>query len=143
MMKSPSEAELQFYYFGLHKALKRYRFSTILGWLIVLVGIASVPLGWEFGRPHGAVDIALSAFTVVAGLVIVQQSIASLSSYLTIPFQPPTVEDPSQETPSPVKEIVDLMKDVEEGGWQEAYGAIRKLEEMETSHGLPALDVRS
>jgi hypothetical protein len=141
--RSPSERELHFYYFGLYKALKRYRFSTVLGWLIVLVGCSAVPLGWQLGGPRGAIDIVLSVCTVVAGLVVVQQAVASLSSYLTVPFASTTDGEQLQEPPLVIKEIIDLMNDVEAGGWQEAYAAIRKLKEIETSRGLPALDEQS
>ena len=99
-----------------------------------------MPLGWQFGGIRGAIDIVLSVSTIVAGLVVVRQAIASLSSYLTIPFASTMIEEQSQEPPPAIKEIIDLMNDVEAGGWQEAYAAIRKLKEMETSHSLPALD---
>lgn len=137
--RSPSQSELQYYYHGLFKVLTRYRLATIIGWLVVLVGLVGVPLGWEFGRPHGLVDIGLSAFTIFAGLTVVQQAVVSLSAYVTIPVQGLTASDSSSELPASVKEIIEMMKEVEEGGWQEAYASIRKLQEMQATYGLPPL----
>jgi hypothetical protein len=39
-----------------------------------------------------------------------------------------------------IREIVKLMKDVYDGGWQEANAALRRLKAMETAYGLPALN---
>lgn len=137
--RSLTESELQYYYRGLFKALTRYRLATIIGWLVVLVGLVGVPLGWEFGRPHGLVDIVLSAFTILAGLTVVQQAVVSLSAYVTVPMQGMTAGDSPTELPAAVKEIIEMMKEVEEGGWQEAYALIGKLQEMQATHGLPPL----
>jgi hypothetical protein len=35
---------------------------------------------------------------------------------------------------------VQLLKEIEEGGWQEAYAAIQKLRDIGTAHGLPPLE---
>jgi hypothetical protein len=37
-------------------------------------------------------------------------------------------------------EIIEIMKDVDEGGWQEAYAAIDRMEALRTKYGLPALN---
>ena len=133
----PTEAELRFYYFGLHAVLRRYRFMTILGWVIVALGVASVPLSWRLGTPHGLVDTLLSISTVIAGLAVVQQSVAALASYLHVPFS----ERPDGTTARrpAIVYIEELMRDVDEGGWQDAFAAIEKLERMQDSHGLPPL----
>jgi len=134
---SPTEAELQFFYFGLYKILKRYRFTTILGWLIVFIGAASTPLGWEFGRPHGLIDVALSMGTIAAGLMLVQQSVSFLDAYINVPF--PTSSNGGWGQSAAINEINQLIKDIDEGGWQEAYAAIGILKRMEAKYGLPAL----
>ena len=133
----PTGAELRFYYFGLYGVLRRYKAMTILGWVIVSLGFASVPLSWRLGTPHGLVDTMLSAGTVVAGLAVVQQSIAALSSYLHVPFS----ERPERTAvPHPaVQQLEELMRDIDDGGWQEAYAAIEKLEQMQDAYGLPPL----
>jgi hypothetical protein len=134
---SPTEVELQFFYFGLYRILRRYRFTTILGWLVVLIGAVSTPLGWEFGRPHGLIDLALSTGTIAAGLMLVQQSVSFLDAYVNVPF--PTSSDGGWGQSAAIHEITQLMKDIDEGGWQEAYAAIGILKRMEAKHGLPAL----
>ena len=134
--KPPSEAELQFYYFGLYQVLQRYRVGTTAGWLIVSLGVVSLPLGWKFGTPHGLVDIALSVGVILAGLFVVQQNVAALSSYLNVPFGS---RDNSGERHMVIDEVEALMKEIESGGWQEAYAAIGKLKKMEASYGLPRL----
>jgi len=134
-----SESELEYYYHGLFKVLTRYRLATIIGWLVVLVGLIGIPLGWEFGRPHGLVDIALSAFTILAGLTVVQQAVVSLSAYVTVPMQSLTAGDSPAERPAALKDIIEMMKEVEDGGWQEAYAAIGKLQEMQATYGFPPL----
>ena len=135
----PTEAELGFYYFGFYAFLRRYRVMTILGWTIVFLGLASIPLSWRLGTPHGLVDTLLSLGTMVAGLAVVQQSVASLAAYLHVPFS----ERPGPGTTTPphpaVQHIEEMMRDIDEGGWQEAYAAVRKLEQMHDSFGLPPL----
>lgn len=133
----PTDAELRFYYFGLHAVLRRYRAMTILGWVIVALGLASVPLSWQSGTSHGLIDTLLSAGTVIAGLAIVQQSVTALSSYLQVPFSERQGEAP--ELHPAIRYLEELMRDVDEGGWQDAYAAIEKLERMQESYGLPPL----
>jgi hypothetical protein len=137
---SPSEAELQFYYFGLYRVLRRYRFMTLLGWLIVLIGVLSVPIGWNIGRSHGLIDLALSGFTVIAGLALVQQSISSLEAYITVPFPVSEGGNGGGEQSAVLMDIARLMKEIDEGGWQDAYAAIGTLKKMEKAYDMPALD---
>jgi hypothetical protein len=131
----PSGTELRYYYFGFYKALKRYRVMTIVGWLVVAIGCASFPMGWSVGRSSGLIEIALSCATVVAGLGLVSQSVSSLEAYLRIvlPF------DRNGEQHPMVYEVAEIMKDVDEGGWQEAYAAIERVERLQEQHGLPPL----
>jgi len=136
---SISEAELQFYYFGLYKVLRRYRFMTILGWFVVAFGVVSVPLGWNVGRSHELIDLALSCFTIVAGLAVVQQSISSLDAYISVPFPSSGMGNGGVGQSPILIEILQLMKDIDDGGWQEAYAAIGALKKMEKMYGLPAL----
>lgn len=133
----PTEAELRYYYFGLYAVLRRYRTMTIVGWIVVALGLVSVPLSWRLGTPHGFMDTLLSAGTVIAGLAVVQQSVASLSSYLHVPFG--DRPDATADRPPAIRYIEELMRDVDEGGWQDAFAAIEKLEKMQDSYGLPQL----
>lgn len=136
----PSQEELEFYYHGLYRALRRFRIMTILGWTVVALGIASIPMGWRSGQIHGLLDLALSGSTVLAGLALVQQSVAFLAAYLRVPFPAATDGDGSDQPSGVVHEIRELMKDLDEGGWQEAYSAIGKLKEMQSRYSLPPLE---
>lgn len=133
-------SDLEYYYTGLYRVLKRFRFMTLLGWIVVLAGVAGIPLGWEFGRWHGLIDLLLCCSTIVAGLALVQQSVVSLDAYVTVPFRPSPGDDEGGSTHRAVDEIVLLLKEIEEGGWQDAYAAVRKLRDIGSAHGLPPLE---
>ena len=136
----PTESELEFYYFGFHRILKRFRSVTILGWVVVLIGAVSLPVGWKFGQPHGLMDVALSIATIFAGLVVVQQSVAALESYVNVPFHK---QESSGEDIHPVlMEIRTLMKEIEEGGWWEANRGIRTIEEIGTKYGFQSIEIK-
>jgi hypothetical protein len=131
-----TDAELQYFYFGFYKALKRYRLTSIAGWSVVLLGCLSVPFGWNLGRATGVTEVFLTLLTVFAGLTVVWQNIAALEQYVRIPFP----DSSETQALSVVQDIRDLMKEVDEGGWQDAYDAIGKLKEMQAKHNLPPLD---
>jgi hypothetical protein len=127
-----TDAELQYFYSGFYRALKRYRSTSLLGWTIVLLGCLVVLLRWNLERTFGPLDTALAALTVFAGLAVVWQNISALEQYLRVPF-PVATEDPV------LAEIKSLMHEVDEGGWQEAYAAIGQLTAMQRKYGLPEL----
>ena len=135
-----TEPDLKYYYTGLYRVLRRFRFMTLLGWMVVLVGVAGIPLGWEFGRWHGLIDLLLCAGTIIAGLALVQQSVVSLDVYTKVPFRPSPIGDEGGSDSRAIGEIVQLLKEIEEGGWQEAYAAIRKLRDIGAAYGLPPLE---
>ncbi len=130
----PSDRDLQYYYFGFYTVLKRYRLMVLIGWSAVATAFGGIIVGWELGRVHGLVDIVISACAVAAGLALVHQSVVGLSQYLAIPFSA------GEENPdAALDEIRTIMKDVNEGGWQEAFAAMHMLEHMHERHGLPPL----
>lgn len=133
-----TDAELQYFYVGFYNALKRYRSTSLLGWAIVFLGCLSVPLGWEVGRRLALVEMLLTVLTILAGLVVVWQNISALEQYLRVPF--PTATDSTVEPSLAISEIKSVMKEVDEGGWQEAYAAIRRLNEIQTKYGLPKFE---
>ena len=134
-VNTPSNIELRFYYFGFVKALKRYKTTTILGWLIAAIGCASFPLGWSMGRPGGIVEIALSCAVIVSGLGLVWQGIVTLEGYIRIAL--PGGNDGMQHPM--VHQVLEIMKEVDDGGWQEAYAAIGKVEALTEAYALPPL----
>ncbi len=133
-----NEAELQYYYHGFYRTLKRYRSTSLLGWMIVLLGCLSVPFGWNLGRRAAFLDVALTTLTVFSGLAVVWQNISALDAYLHIPFPAPA-DGESVVHSEIISEIRSLMKDVENGGWREAYETIGKLKEIQTKYELPEL----
>ncbi len=131
-----TDAELQYFYFGFYKVLKRYRLTSITGWVIVLLGCLSIPLGWQFGMTTGLIEVLLAVMTMFAGLAVVWQNIAAIEEYLRIPFPLSSAE----ATHASLSEIKEIMKDVLDGGWQEAYEAIGRLRALKVKHGLPPLE---
>lgn len=133
-----SNSEIQFYYAGLYKVLKRYRFATILGWCIVVTGFAGFLVGWNVSGNVGLTTLLLPAVTIAGGLTLVYQSVAFLESYTRISV--PSAEEGDTEVSALRREFQQLLKDIDNGGWQDAYAAIGRLKELETRHGLPPLD---
>ncbi|MBI5471235.1 MAG: hypothetical protein HY961_02705 [Ignavibacteriae bacterium] len=132
-----NDAELQYFYFGLYRVLKRYRATSMLGWAIVFVACASIPFGWKLGRATGFIEVMLTVLTLLAGLAVVWQNISALEEYLRMPFQlTSSLDDAGQAF---IHDVRDLMKDIDEGGWREAYAALKKLEQLQEKYGLPKL----
>jgi len=134
-----SEAELEYYYYGLHRMLRRYRTMTLLGWAFVTAGFLSVVIGWRYSTLQGLTDVLLSCLTIAAGVALVFQSVASLEAYVQVPvqlLQGKTSDDQASEV---VREIMNIISDIDRGGWQEAYVAIQKLRDLGAAHGLPSL----
>jgi hypothetical protein len=133
-----TDPEMQFFYFGFYRVLKRYRMMTVVGWLVVAAGFGMSLYSWRIGLPNGIIELGLSACTIVAGLGFVQNSVTSLDAYLKVPFPRRTNE---QGAVMPIFVIVsDLMTEIDTGGWQEAYAAIPKMEKVGERFGLPKLD---
>jgi hypothetical protein len=130
-----SESEVRYYFTGFYKALKRYRFMTMIGWVVVVIGCVSFPVGWSASRPGGLIEIVLSCATAFAGLGLVWQSISSLEVYIRIALP---AQHNGEQHPVVIR-ILEIMHDVDEGGWQEAHAAIRQLEELQTTFLLPPL----
>jgi hypothetical protein len=136
------EHELQYYYFGFYRALKRYRSASLLGWSIVFLAMISVPFGWNLGRTAVFIEVVLTLLTILAGLALVWHTISALEEYVRIPFAQSETRPDAALSPL-LKEIQSLMKEVDDGGWQEAYAAIGTLKAMEEKYALPKLESRS
>lgn len=133
-----SNIEIQFYYTGLYKVLKRYRFATVLGWCMVAAGFAGFLVGWNVSGNAGLSTFLLPAITIAGGLTLVHQSVTFLESYTRISV--PATEGEEREASAIRLEFQQLLRDIDNGGWQDAYAAIGRLKEMETRYGLPPLD---
>jgi len=129
----PLDGALQYYYYGFHAALVRYRALTLLGWLSSAAGAAGFFLSWQ--GAYGILVTALSLLSAASGIALVYQSVAALDAYVRVPFPLPA------EMPANVQDAIALckrqMEDVEQGGWQEAYGALRELRMVADRFGVP------
>ena len=134
----PGPGETEFYYHGFYRALRRYRMATITGWIIVFAGIAGIPLGWNTGSMHGALDMVLCGGTIIAGLLAVSEAVSFLGAYVAVPFPALHAAEGAGPEEGLVAEIRVIMKDVDRGGWQEAYAAIGMLERLGVRYGLPS-----
>jgi hypothetical protein len=133
-----NNTELQYFYFGFYRILKRYRVVSFTGWTIAFAGCVSVPLSWNLGRTAGLIEVVLTILTIAAGLVVVWQNISALEEYLRVPFPFPV--EITEYDAAIVNEIRSLMKDIDDGGWREAYAAIGKLKEIQVKHALPKVE---
>ena len=138
MDRELTERELQYFYHGLHRALKRYRTATIIGWVIVLAGALSVPIGWGAARGHGLVDLLLAGATVAGGLMLVSEAISFLEAYLSVPFSSDSGGTAGGDPPL-LAEIRVIIEEIRAGGWQEAYAAIDRLKGLAGRYPVPPL----
>jgi hypothetical protein len=127
----PTDTELAgFYIHGFHRALLRYRTFVIIGWAITALGAVGI-----FGSCHGIdrgdlLGLAIPVITMAAGVVAVHLSITALDSYITTPFPLPDEGEVDEAVRQKIAACRQLMNDVEEGGWKEAFEAIAKVEAM-------------
>ena len=126
---------LGYYYFGFHSALVRYRLLTVEGWIVTAIGAGGLFFTW--GRPADLLPIVVALSAVVAGVSIVQQSVASLDQYVRIPFPDPGSSPP--EIAAGIVECARLMEEIDRGGWQEAVAALRALDGMKERFSFPPL----
>jgi len=136
-----TDAEMEYYYRGLYAVLRRYRTMTVLGWGLVVAGFASIVLGWRYGTPHGLMDMLLSGLTIAAGVAVVYQGVVTLESYVRVPVLSLQGKSSEDEALPVVREILEIIREIDTGGWQEAYLAIRKLRDLGAAYGLPSLPV--
>lgn len=131
---------LDFFYYGFFHALRRYRFFTMTGWLLAGAGVGAIALRWGPVWSGDIVSLVLCGLLFAGGIVIVQASIVALGSYVRIPFPPPQPGSANVGSLQAVQEILPLMKEVDEGGWQEAFRAMVSLRLIGSRHGLPPPD---
>jgi hypothetical protein len=134
-MTGVSEKFLGYYYFGFHSALARYRVLTVEGWIVTAIGAAGLFVSWRESGDLMTIAVALSA--VVAGVSIVQQSVASLDQYVRIPFPDPG--SCPEEIAGGIGECARLMGEIDRGGWQEASAALGALGRMKERFSFPPL----
>lgn len=122
--------------YGFHRALLRFRRAVFLGWTLAAAGVIGLLLRWE-ARPFvGLLDILLSGLVVVAGVVLVSQAVEFLSAYARTLFMSAAAGAARTELD---KELDELARTVEAGGWQEAFAAVDRIRSIAERHGLPAM----
>ena len=83
------------------------------------------------------VIVALAA--AVAGLSLVHQSVAALDQYVRVPFPGGEAGTCPEEIAPGIVECMRLMEEIDRGGWQEAFAALRALGEMKERFAFPPL----
>ncbi|HUI11244.1 MAG TPA: hypothetical protein VL221_13015 [Bacteroidota bacterium] len=126
---------LEFFYFGFHRTLVRFRRLTVQGWGAAALGVVGLAFAW--GRGEGLIAFAVAAGALVAGLALVQQAVAALDQYVRIPYPRPGPGAAPETLAAAVEESARLMGEIERGGWQDAFAAIAVLETMAVRFGLP------
>ena len=104
---------------GFSEALRRYRRITLVGWLVAASGILGLILRWSSPGMLGLADILVSALTVGAGVLLVHYGIEALSGFIRTALAAMPHEG--------CGELRMLMEEVDRGGWQEAFSALRRL----------------
>jgi hypothetical protein len=131
---------LHFSYFGLFSALRRYRAVAFLGWGIVAVAAGALFLLRHLSGSVGLAAIGVAVLAAVAGVALVQVSVAALGAYVRIPFPEPPEQSRAELPGEAVRELKETIRTVEAGGWQEAFAALEGLRAIGARYGLPPLE---
>jgi hypothetical protein len=131
---------LHFSYFGLFSALRRYRAVAFLGWGIVAVAAGALFLLRHLSGSVGLAAIGVAVLAAVAGVALVQVSVAALGAYVRIPFPEPPEQSGAELPGEAVRELKETIRTVEAGGWQEAFAALEGLRAIGARYGLPPLE---
>ena len=134
-MTDAHQGLLGYYYFGFHSALIRYRALTMLGWAVTALGAVGLLFAWHDGSDLFAFALAVGA--AVAGIALVQGSVAALDQYVRVPF--PVPGEFQGEIAGGIAECARLMEEIDRGGWQEALAALRALGLMHERFSFPPL----
>jgi len=127
---------LEFRYFGFFAVLRRYRTTTVIGWAVTVAGMAGFIASWGIPGARGLLDVMLAVATVLAGLTVVQVSVMSLQSYVSVRF-PPLPEGMAEAERAALEVLEPVMAEVRDGGWQDAFHAIREVRGIGERWGLP------
>jgi hypothetical protein len=126
MTLPPAEAALEYYFHGFLRTLRHHRAATIGGWIIAAAGSAGLFSACRAGSDP--IDLGVPLCALGAGIALVHLSLVRLEAYIAVPFPPPDPAVLPPELFSLLSECAQLMEDVDAGGWQEAYAALRRLE---------------
>jgi len=107
---------------GFLESLKRYRRVTLVGWMVAAGGAMALVLRWRSPGMLGLLDIVLSGATIAAGILLVLYGIEGLSAFIRTALAALQKEE--------LTELRELMKEVEDGGWQDAFAALARVRRM-------------
>jgi hypothetical protein len=137
MSPAPSAEEaLAFYYHGFRAALERYRALTVGGWCLAALGAGVALASCGQGATPDLMSFLVPVGASAAGVALVYQSVAALDAYVRISFPFPDPGAAPGHIAAVCEESAQLMRDIDQGGWQEAYAALRALKTMPERHGL-------
>lgn len=130
---------LQHRYFGFFAALRRFRTTTVIGWGVSAAGLAGFIGAWGIPGARGLLDVLLAGATILAGVAVVQVSVMSLQSYVSLRY-PPLPPDISEADRAALESLEPVMAAVRDGGWQDAFHAIGEVRAIGRQWGLPPPD---
>ena len=122
-----AESDVAEYIRSFSASLRRFRTTTIFGWLITTAGFISLAMGWRAESFHEILDLALSCLAMVAGVTVVHVSVQALEGYVQVAMRALQGEPVNHTGTGQSAELLTLMREVRDGGWQEAFTALRKV----------------
>jgi len=108
---------------------------TIFGWLVAAAGFLSLALGWRVETVREILDLALSCLAIAAGIAVVHVSVQALDDFVRVTSAALSRTLGPGVSTGPVVELLALLSDVETGGWQEAFAALRRLQHIGRAPG--------
>jgi hypothetical protein len=132
MTPAPTASQASaFYLTGFRRALERYRNFVLTGWAITGLGVAGLFASCRSIEQGDLLATSIPLAAMTAGVLLVLQSIAALQAYVTTPFPLPDADDMPDGLLYQAMKSREMMVDVAEGGWQEAFEALAKLQTMQ------------
>lgn len=84
-------------------------------------------MSWELDRFHTMLGVIVSAGTVLAGVLLVDQCVGFLSAVVAIPPGEQGEGPDAVAAQSLSEEVRVLREDIDRGGWQDAFAGLRRL----------------
>jgi hypothetical protein len=119
---------IEFFILGFRRALLRYRRFVLIGWGITMLGSAGLPGSCGAMDRGDLLTVGIPMVTMFAGILTVHQGITALQSYVMTPFPLPEAGELEEPLMKTIAACNDLMHEVAEGGWREAFEAIGAMD---------------
>ena len=118
----------------LYAALRRHRRTTITGWAVTAAGCLGIVWSWDPASPHGLFGIGMSAVAIVAGILLVQESVGFLTAVVAYVQNEPLPADGDAATQELHTRLTEISREIDSGGWQEAFAALGQVRSLARSH---------